>query len=73
VSKHAGAKHVRVKVSSSSLVVEDDGRGFDPDGTEGDGHFGLRMLQDLVRAAGGTLEVDSSTGKGTRVAVEAAS
>jgi two-component system, NarL family, sensor kinase len=73
VSKHAGAKHVRVKVRSSSLVVEDDGRGFDPDGVQGDGHFGLRMLQDLVRAAGGTLEVDSSTGKGTRVAVEAAS
>jgi signal transduction histidine kinase len=69
-NKHAGAKHVSVDVGSQRLVVEDDGRGFDPESVQGDGHFGLRMLEDVVREAGGTLEIDSAPGKGTRVAIE---
>jgi signal transduction histidine kinase len=34
------------------------------------GHVGLRPLRDLVHAAGGTLEVTSSPGAGTRVRQE---
>lgn len=69
VNKHAHAKRVSVRVHRESLVVEDDGRGFDPETAQKDGHFGLRMLQDLVREAGGVLRIDSAPGRGTRVSV----
>jgi signal transduction histidine kinase len=73
--KHAGAKHVRVAVDSNGdrarLVVEDDGRGFDPAAAGEDGHFGLRGLEDLVREAGGRLQVVSAPGEGARLSVEA--
>lgn len=52
------------------LLVQDDGRGFDPADTPARGHLGLRALRDLVRDAGGTLDVDSRPGAGTRVRLE---
>jgi signal transduction histidine kinase len=76
VIKHAGARHVGVRVGRKNgkvqLLVEDDGRGFDPERLDGDGHFGLRMLADLARDSGGKLEIDSSPGTGSRVTVEVA-
>jgi two-component system, NarL family, sensor kinase len=72
--KHAGAKHVRVSVQAEDgrarLEVDDDGRGFDPATAGGDGHFGLRAVEELVRESGGRLEVDSAPGEGARVWVE---
>ncbi len=55
------------------VVVEDDGKGFDPallDGSLPDGHLGLRMLNDMVRAAGGDQEVRSVPRQGIRVRME---
>jgi len=75
VIKHADAGHLRVKarkVDRAQLLVENDGRGFDVAHPAGDGHFGLRMLEDLVRDAGGEFEVESSPGTGSRVSVEVA-
>lgn len=76
VVAHAAASRVEVRVGEGSatawLEVTDDGRGFSPDLTRGArGHFGLRMLADLAQEAGGTFEVDSEPGRGTRVRVEA--
>jgi glucose-6-phosphate-specific signal transduction histidine kinase len=48
------------------LAVEDDGRGFDPTASPGAGTVGMRERADLV---GGTLEVDSEPGEGTRVSL----
>ena len=39
---------------------------------EAEGHFGLRVLEDLAHEAGGELEIDSAPGAGTRVTVEVA-
>ena len=66
VQKHADAHSVVVKatVDAEELLVEvgDDGTGgADPGGD------GLRGLVDRVEALGGSLEVDSPTGRGTRV------
>jgi two-component system NarL family sensor kinase len=48
--------------------VGDDGRGFDPESLPAEnGHFGLRMMSDLVEEAGGELDVDSAPGEGTRL------
>jgi signal transduction histidine kinase len=72
VVKHAQANHVLVRVESDGrvrLTVEDDGIGLPGDAAD-QTHFGLRLLDDLVRDAGGRLEIASNNGRGTRVTVE---
>ena len=77
VVKHAGARTVwllaRRNERQFTLSVRDDGRGFDvaavlsdPDDHVGIGLFGMKERAVLV---GGTFEVRSTPGKGTRVTV----
>ena len=59
---------------SAVLEVADDGRGFDVgslDGAYEEGHFGVRMLSDVVNAAGGDLELKSTPGVGTTLTLVA--
>jgi signal transduction histidine kinase len=75
VERHAEASSVRVVMrdgEEGDVVMEiiDDGRGFDVaarDERPVDGHFGVRMLRDLVRAADGDIVIDSAVGRGTTV------
>jgi signal transduction histidine kinase len=69
-AKHSGPDatatvHLGADVDSVWFAVEDDGSGFDPAGARG---TGLGNLRDRVLAMGGTLEVDSRAGAGTRIA-----
>jgi signal transduction histidine kinase len=68
VMKHAGAERAAVRLTSVAggldVEVADRGRGFDPDRAEGSGLEGLR---DRVQALGGSLELISAPGEGTRV------
>ena len=72
VVKHARASRVEVRLSSDdtalALEVHDDGVGFDPSG-EFPGHLGLRSMQERVTALGGTLQIESVPGQGTRTRV----
>jgi signal transduction histidine kinase len=75
VVSHASATAVRVEISVGEngvdVMVDDNGRGFDVDEAAQrsmDGHVGLRALGGLLADAGGTFEVLSSKGTGTRVA-----
>jgi two-component system NarL family sensor kinase len=72
-AKHADASTARVLLRADSsrleLTIEDDGAGFDPEERlrlPRDGHFGLRVLRDLVAESGGELQVSSAPGAGTR-------
>jgi signal transduction histidine kinase len=69
--KHAKARRVVVRLwsdsSSHRLTVEDDGVGFDPRAVDREGHFGLQMIEERVRAAGGLVLIESRLGEGTRV------
>jgi len=62
---HASAARVDVRVDGGDLVVlvADDGVG----GVDPDAGTGLRGLEDRVAAVGGTLEIDSPVGGGTRL------
>jgi signal transduction histidine kinase len=67
--KHAEARSVSIVVADGDglrFEVRDDGRGFDVDG-DGEGH-GLRNIRDRLVAVGGDLVVESSPGRGTRIA-----
>jgi signal transduction histidine kinase len=68
--KHAGASRIDVSLHNAegglTLVVQDDGRGFDLNSVDRSTHFGLGLMQERLRKAGGQL--DLSTGEaGTRV------
>ena len=69
--RHSGATHVRVRIEPSTdavlLEVADDGRGFDTARRAEPGHMGLANLRDRATAAGGTLDLASNPGRGTRI------
>ena len=75
-AKYSGARHVEVLLERRSdaviLVVEDDGVGFDADGSTRDRSFGLVGMQERAALVGGRLEIESSPGKGTTVLVRIA-
>jgi PAS domain S-box-containing protein len=68
--KHARASNVEIKMECTpdqiTLGITDDGVGFE---TRGDfpGHLGLRSMRERASRLGGTLEMDSDPGKGTRI------
>ena len=46
------------------MVIEDDGKGFDPD-VVGDGHLGLLGMRERLALLDGSLTVESAPGAGT--------
>jgi len=73
IARHARASRVQLHLRSSDqaieLVIRDDGCGFDPQGIGQPGHYGLIGLQERARALGGTLSIDSQSGRGTTLKV----
>jgi two-component system NarL family sensor kinase len=76
VIEHAEATTVRVRLGGVddelALVVEDDGHGFNPDQLAdrlADGHVGLASQRVRIEAAGGSMNLASSPGRGTRVEI----
>jgi two-component system, NarL family, sensor kinase len=76
VAEHSAASAVDVRLEAGAtvrLTVADDGIGFEVArlaDTPAGGHVGLLLLRDLVTSAGGTLEIDSGPGRGTRLHLE---
>jgi signal transduction histidine kinase len=70
--RHAAAQHIRLVLvtqpSEVQLTIEDDGRGFDTEQIPKD-RYGLVGLNERTRLLGGTLDLQSSPGEGTRVVV----
>ena len=68
--RHAGADRVSVQLVATpewvELVVEDNGRGFDASDVPPDRH-GLIGMRERTEMLGGTLEVQSGAGGGTRI------
>ena len=77
VAEHAEASELRISLTRQNghvaLSVADDGKGFRPEdrvSRPAEGHFGLQLLVDQIRDAGGTLDLDSAPGRGTVVRLE---
>lgn len=70
LTKHSRAEKFGIQLHSNArttLIVEDDGVGFDLKSREHSGHFGLVGMRERAELSGGTLQVESDKGKGTRV------
>jgi PAS domain S-box-containing protein len=77
ILKHAAATSVNVlferRAGQATLIIEDNGGGFDPDsnGNNGSGRNGLGLVGMRERTAllGGTMDIESRPGEGTTVFV----
>lgn len=77
ILKHAQARRVSMVLELRPhlvvLIVEDDGRGFDPEAVQrrspADGRLGLLGMQERVAIVGGTLTIESTPGQGTTLFV----
>jgi two-component system sensor histidine kinase DegS len=52
----------RIRVS-----VDDNGRGFDSDSLQQSNSLGLKLIRERTEMLGGSFEIDSAVGKGTRI------
>ncbi len=73
VIKHSGASNLDISLirdtDGISATVEDNGRGFDTAGREQSEGIGLKNIRSRVEFLKGTVDFDSSPGKGTLVAI----
>ena len=72
IAQHAEAKKILIELTSTpqyvQLVVEDDGRGFDPDNVRKDRH-GLIGLNERAHLLGGSFAIESAPDRGTRLEI----
>jgi len=70
-ARHSQASLVKVLVdmgeSLVKVVVDDNGKGFNVETVKQGNSLGLNLIRDRVEMLGGTFEVDSIIGKGTKV------
>ncbi|HEU4595597.1 MAG TPA: two-component regulator propeller domain-containing protein [Pyrinomonadaceae bacterium] len=80
LAKHSGCREASIafSIEGRRLVVQisDDGRGFDVEATDGDGHagsmggHGLQSIRRRAEKLGGTYDVRSAPGEGTTVTLK---
>jgi signal transduction histidine kinase len=76
VIRHSGATSARVVVIAPTLdddelrlIIEDDGRGFDPEAVARHGHQGLANMRDRAAAIGASISWQPGPTGGTRVVI----
>ena len=77
ILRHAHCSHVSLIVEKNlhgvSMVIDDDGVGFDPSALgmdDGKRHLGLISMRERAEILGGTLDVYTAPGKGTTIQVQ---
>ena len=71
--KHSDADRIQVLLDRRSneifLIVKDNGKGFAPEASEGEGTLGLASMRERAELANGVFSISSEKGKGTTVEV----
>lgn len=72
IRKHAEVQRVNVTIVNGrdfTLLVEDDGQGYDPDemAALGETHVGFHIMRERARRLGATLRLTGAPGRGARV------
>lgn len=72
--KHSGAKNLTVQLNrvdtNLNLIVEDDGKGFDPEIALKKNGMGLKNLHERVHKLNGKVNIDSQEGKGSTIIID---
>jgi two-component system, NarL family, sensor histidine kinase DegS len=70
-ARHSQATLVKVVLDLGEdrirVSVDDNGRGFSPDSIQQSNSLGLKLIRERTEMLGGSFEVDSAVGKGTRI------
>ena len=70
-ARHSQANLVKVTLDLGEdrirVSVDDNGKGFDPDSIQQGNSLGLKLIRERTEMLGGSFEVDSAVGKGTRI------
>jgi len=70
-SRHSQATMIKIMIdmseASAKVTIDDNGKGFNKDILEQGNSLGLNLIRDRVEMLGGSFELDSVIGKGTRV------
>jgi two-component system sensor histidine kinase DegS len=70
-ARHSQATQVKVMLDMGEdrvrVSVDDNGRGFDPEVVHKGNSLGLKLIRERAEMLGGSFDVDSAIGKGTRV------
>ena len=73
IAKHAARARVQVTLrctpESATMIITDDGPGFDVAEVARQGRTGLEIMRERAVAVGASLDVDSSREQGTRLAL----
>lgn len=73
ILKHAHAKNVQIEIVKGEdhleLIIADDGVGFDDSARNKPRSFGLRGIHERVEHLGGTVNISSTPGQGTQIAI----
>lgn len=74
VLKHSKAKAAKIVLVEKNrkvvLVVEDNGRGFEEKNTQQKDGIGISQIKARIQMMGGKLDIESKSGKGTKVTVQ---
>jgi two-component system sensor histidine kinase DegS len=69
-ARHSQATLIKINVDLTDdlirVSVDDNGKGFDTDSVQGK-NLGLKLIRERAEMLGGTFEIDSAMGKGTRI------
>lgn len=70
-ARHSQAGAIKLHVDMGGdmvrVTVDDNGKGFDPEAVKENGSLGLKLIRERAEMLGGTFEIDSAIGKGTRI------
>jgi signal transduction histidine kinase len=73
VVRHSDASQASLRLARSEgklhMIIQDDGRGFDPESVDDRERFGLRGMSERAEMLGGRLIVESNPGRGTTVSL----
>ena len=70
-ARHSQATQVKVLLDVGDdrvrVSVEDNGKGFDPEGIQQGTSLGLKLIRERAEMLGGNFELDSAVGRGARI------